>query len=239
MTRAPTSSRPSPSAARSPGFAGCLFANWGNFVSPTIFGLAQSAQIIIWVIVGGRGTLIGPIVGCIGIQWLTTAFGANQPSGSDWWAAITANAPLILGVILIALRAAGAQGPGADAWPIAAQRLLRWPMRRGAKLGLEAQAGGGGLMAAPLLQTRDLSMHFGGVHAVRHVNFTLAEGELRCLIGPNGAGKSTFFKMLTGQLQPTTARCCSAARTSPAPTPTRSRGSASASRPRCRACSTA
>ena len=84
------------------GFAGCLFANWGNFVSPTIFGLAQSAQIIIWVIVGGRGTLIGPIVGCIGIQWLTTALGANQPSGSDWWTKLTANAPLILGVILVA-----------------------------------------------------------------------------------------------------------------------------------------
>jgi branched-chain amino acid transport system ATP-binding protein len=57
-------------------------------------------------------------------------------------------------------------------------------------------------MAAPLLETRDLSMSFGGVHAVRNVDFTLAEGELRCLIGPNGAGKSTFFKMLTGQLQP-------------------------------------
>ena len=57
-------------------------------------------------------------------------------------------------------------------------------------------------MAAPLLQTRDLSMRFGGVQAVRNVNFALAEGELRCLIGPNGAGKSTFFKMLTGQLQP-------------------------------------
>jgi branched-chain amino acid transport system ATP-binding protein len=58
------------------------------------------------------------------------------------------------------------------------------------------------MMAAPILETRDLSMHFGGVHAVRHVDFTLAEGELRCLIGPNGAGKSTFFKMLTGQLEP-------------------------------------
>ena len=57
-------------------------------------------------------------------------------------------------------------------------------------------------MAAPLLQTRDLSVHFGGVKAVNDVNFTLAEGELRCLIGPNGAGKSTFFKMLTGQLEP-------------------------------------
>ncbi|MBV8926437.1 MAG: ATP-binding cassette domain-containing protein [Bradyrhizobium sp.] len=57
-------------------------------------------------------------------------------------------------------------------------------------------------MAEPLLQTRDLSMHFGGVKAVNNVNFALAEGELRCLIGPNGAGKSTFFKMLTGQLAP-------------------------------------
>ena len=85
------------------GFAGCLFANWGNFVSPTIFGLAQSAQIIIWVLVGGRGTLIGPIVGCVGIQWLSAALGSNQPSGgSDLWSKIFANVPLILGVILIA-----------------------------------------------------------------------------------------------------------------------------------------
>jgi branched-chain amino acid transport system permease protein len=63
------------------GMAGILFANWGAFVSPTIFGLAQSAQIIIWVIVGGRGTLIGPIVGCIGIQWLTAWLGTVQLGG--------------------------------------------------------------------------------------------------------------------------------------------------------------
>jgi branched-chain amino acid transport system permease protein len=83
------------------GYAGCLFANWGAFVSPTIFGLAQSAQIIIWVIVGGRGTLIGPILGCIGIQWLTAALGANAPAGGSGWAALIGNAPLILGAILI------------------------------------------------------------------------------------------------------------------------------------------
>jgi branched-chain amino acid transport system ATP-binding protein len=58
-------------------------------------------------------------------------------------------------------------------------------------------------MSAPLLETRGLGMRFGGVQAVRDVDFVLAERELRCLIGPNGAGKSTFFKMLTGQLQPT------------------------------------
>jgi branched-chain amino acid transport system ATP-binding protein/urea transport system ATP-binding protein len=54
-----------------------------------------------------------------------------------------------------------------------------------------------------VLETRDLSMHFGGVKAVDRVDFSLHENELRCLIGPNGAGKSTFFKCLTGQLVPT------------------------------------
>jgi len=84
------------------GYAGCLFANWGSFVSPTIFGLAQSAQIIIWVIVGGRGTLIGPILGCVGIQWLTAALGANAPSGIAGWQALLGNVPLILGAVLVA-----------------------------------------------------------------------------------------------------------------------------------------
>ena len=58
----------------------------------------------------------------------------------------------------------------------------------------------------PLLQAEGVSMRFGVVTAVDDVDFSLRECELRCLIGPNGAGKSTFFKMLTGQLRPTTGR---------------------------------
>ena len=57
-------------------------------------------------------------------------------------------------------------------------------------------------MSEPLLQTRGLTMRFGGVVAVDGVDFALQEAELRCVIGPNGAGKSTFFKCLTGQLRP-------------------------------------
>jgi ABC-type branched-subunit amino acid transport system permease subunit len=83
------------------GLAGCLFANWGAFVSPTIFGLAQSAQIIIWVIVGGRGTLIGPVVGSIAMEWLTTTLGANQTTGTGGLADLWSNAPLVLGAILV------------------------------------------------------------------------------------------------------------------------------------------
>jgi branched-chain amino acid transport system ATP-binding protein len=58
-------------------------------------------------------------------------------------------------------------------------------------------------VSPPLLETRGVVKHFGGVEAIRGIDFTLAEGELLCLIGPNGAGKSTFFKLLTGQIKPT------------------------------------
>ena len=54
-------------------------------------------------------------------------------------------------------------------------------------------------MSEVIVETRDLSMRFGGVLAINNVNFNLHEREMRCLIGPNGAGKSTLFKCLTGQ----------------------------------------
>ena len=56
-------------------------------------------------------------------------------------------------------------------------------------------------MTETVVDTRDLTMRFGGVLAVNNVSFSLKERELRCLIGPNGAGKSTFFKCLTGQIR--------------------------------------
>ncbi len=54
-----------------------------------------------------------------------------------------------------------------------------------------------------ILQTQGLTKRFGGLTAVDAVDFTLDEGELRCLIGPNGAGKSTFLELIVGQLTPT------------------------------------
>ncbi|HZF03005.1 MAG TPA: ABC transporter ATP-binding protein [Patescibacteria group bacterium] len=53
-----------------------------------------------------------------------------------------------------------------------------------------------------LLETRGLSKHFGGVHAVAGLDLTLAEGEVLGLIGPNGAGKTTAFNLLSGFLAP-------------------------------------
>ena len=60
--------------------------------------------------------------------------------------------------------------------------------------------------AAQLLRTEQLTVRFGGLTALDHINFEIQRGEIRAIIGPNGAGKSTFFNCLTGVLRPTSGR---------------------------------
>lgn len=73
------------------GLAGCFFTNWGAFISPTVFGLASSAQVLIYVLVGGLGTLLGPILGAVAIQYLISVIGTQG----------ALNANLALGVVLV------------------------------------------------------------------------------------------------------------------------------------------
>ncbi|CAM3516846.1 ABC transporter ATP-binding protein [Hydrogenibacillus schlegelii] len=56
---------------------------------------------------------------------------------------------------------------------------------------------------ARVLETKGLTIHFGGLTAVKDVDLYLDEGELVALIGPNGAGKTTVFNLLTGVYRPT------------------------------------
>ena len=54
-----------------------------------------------------------------------------------------------------------------------------------------------------ILETRGLTKHYGGVHALSEANFTLRKGEHVAIMGDNGAGKSTFVRQITGVEQPT------------------------------------
>lgn len=57
-------------------------------------------------------------------------------------------------------------------------------------------------MTQPLLDIKDLTLHFGGVRAVDNVTFDIKDNEIVALIGPNGAGKTTVFNILTGIYRP-------------------------------------
>ncbi len=53
----------------------------------------------------------------------------------------------------------------------------------------------------PSLETRDLTIRFGGHVAVDHVTCAFRPGELTAIVGPNGAGKTTYFNLISGQLR--------------------------------------
>jgi ABC-type branched-subunit amino acid transport system permease subunit len=73
------------------GLAGCLFANWAEIVTPSVFGLGQSAEVIIWTMVGGLGTLIGPMIGAVVLGILKIALGHQT----------TIDNSLVMGAILV------------------------------------------------------------------------------------------------------------------------------------------
>ena len=92
------------------GVAGLLFAST-SLVTPAMFGLGAAAQLLVWVVAGGLGTLIGPILGAVGIQYLTMqagALGAVHPALSR------VDSHAVLGAVLIAAVLAAPKG----LWPL-------------------------------------------------------------------------------------------------------------------------
>jgi urea ABC transporter permease protein UrtC len=79
------------------GLAGAFYASWAEIITPGLFSLAQSAEIIIWVIVGGVGTLIGPILGAMLLAWIKIGLGAQQVLNN----LIVSGTILILVVLLV------------------------------------------------------------------------------------------------------------------------------------------
>ena len=73
------------------GLSGALFANWSEIVTPSLFSLSQSAEIIIWCIVGGLGTRFGPILGAAGLAYLKFVLGQQSMIDNT----------LITGIILV------------------------------------------------------------------------------------------------------------------------------------------
>ncbi len=71
--------------------AGALYANWGEIVTPRLFGLTQSAEIIIWCIVGGFGTRLGPVLGAASMGYLKFLLGQQSLIDNT----------LVMGLILI------------------------------------------------------------------------------------------------------------------------------------------
>jgi ABC-type branched-subunit amino acid transport system permease subunit len=77
-----------------------------------VFSVVQSAQLIIWLMVGGAGTLLGPVIGAVAISWLTVKIGTQQ----------TVNANVVLGAVLLLFVLLVPRGVA----PTVTERLVPW-----------------------------------------------------------------------------------------------------------------
>ncbi|MEO8279888.1 MAG: branched-chain amino acid ABC transporter ATP-binding protein/permease [Ideonella sp.] len=198
-------------AASYAGFAGGLLGVMQAFMPPDAFMFHTSAQLVMQTVIGGVGTLFGPLLGAAVWLYLQDFLQSAFNLGASW--------ALVLGVIfvlLVCFLRRGVIGGIADLYHYLTnknQRVAREAAALSADDNLtvnesEVAAAAPGFRrpevagSGPILQVRGLSKHYGGLVANSNIDFSVNHGELRGVIGPNGAGKSTFFKMLTCEVKP-------------------------------------
>jgi branched-chain amino acid transport system permease protein len=202
-------------AALYAGLAGGLLGSFQSYMPPDAFSLETSGQLVVQTIVGGAGTLVGPLVGAAVWLWLRDNL-QLIPGLATLWKLVLGIAFIIL---VIGLRR-GICGEIAHGW----NERRNFKALRAAAVKTEAieahnADAATGVVAAiaditlPLAgpATRDgeialeacsLARHYGGLKAVDGVSFKVRRGSIHAVIGPNGAGKSTLFKMLLDEVSP-------------------------------------
>jgi branched-chain amino acid transport system permease protein len=171
---------------------GLLYVLQTGLVSPTLIGFTLSTQAVIWTAIGGRGTLVGPALGAIAIN-----YGQHELSGL-----FLASWQLALGVVLVMVVVFAPDGLYARFVALTRRGQKREDGGRQLVVAARPAAVETGPPNEKVLSLRGLSRSFGSYHALSDVSFDMARGQLIGLIGPNGAGKSTLVDVVTGRREP-------------------------------------
>jgi branched-chain amino acid transport system permease protein len=172
------------------GLAGYLGAVQFGYVNPAHMAWRESGRVLMVVILGGTGTLFGPVLGAFVFVLL-----------EDLLSGLTEHWLLIMGAIVVAvvlLLPNGIAGlllhmtrkrPRSESQPgnlISKPRIVDVAAREG-----------------PILETENLTKEFSGLVAVNLASLQFMAGKVHAVIGPNGAGKTTLINLLSGELSPT------------------------------------
>ncbi len=186
-------------------FAGALAGLGGGFLGATVqriplsgqlFVSFQSLRVVSMAVIGGLGTLFGPVLGAFWVEGLSAIF-----SGNELIPLFTSSIGLLILLLYF---------PGGLVQIGFALRdgLLGWLERRLPEEEASASATAppstisrkieGAERVPATLSARDISVRFGGNHAVNNVSIEVDDGEIVGLIGTNGAGKSTLMNAIGG-----------------------------------------
>lgn len=162
---------------------GAIMAPRWTYIDPAIaFNPTISFQVVIMALLGGAGSLFGPVLGVIPLVLLFEVLTATLPNHFS----------IVLGVIFVFIVMVLPNGViglfGAS---------HRWRVPAGGPAAARTDT-----TDAPLLAVDGVSKSFSGLRAVDGVSFTAAPGEIIGIIGPNGSGKTTLLNTLSGALRP-------------------------------------
>jgi branched-chain amino acid transport system permease protein len=176
-----------------------LLAYIEQFVNAESFGMGLTLLLLTGVMLGGSGTLWGPIVGMVPLIVLSFWVGPFSP-----YNAIALGVGLLAGSLLFP-----------DGIVVALGRPKRRSSRTKGAIGNDGKAAGHGAVLAqamemprrhakplPRMKASGIAKHFGGVAALEAVDLELQRGSLVGLVGPNGSGKSTLLNLLSGFISP-------------------------------------
>jgi ABC-type branched-subunit amino acid transport system ATPase component/ABC-type branched-subunit amino acid transport system permease subunit len=176
------------------GVAGAVYAYFLTFLNPLgAFNILTSVTVVLSALVGGRGTLWGPVAGAFIVSFASeaaTTYGGESQSRL-----------LMFGLALVVVVLFLPQG--------LLPALQRLPRKRAAveytdHAGAMADRVIGvrtrdvAVRDGPLLDLRDVHKAFGGLRALNGVSLEVPRGSITALIGPNGSGKTTLFNLVTG-----------------------------------------
>jgi len=169
--------------------AGGLFAGLQTYITPEAFTFELSLLFFIAILIGGRGSILGPLLGTI-LLTLLPEIAAPLAAWSTFLYAV-----LLLVIVLAMPGGIAALLDFASRRPLSANRAI---LPRPAALETLMRR----RVAQGRLRLQGIMLAFGGVRAIDGVDLEVAPGEVHGLIGPNGSGKTTTLNVVSGYYQP-------------------------------------
>jgi branched-chain amino acid transport system permease protein len=171
--------------------AGFGYVGFGAVAAPENAGFVFGTQLVVMVALGGRGTLIGAVIGAVVIEVASAYLSSSFPFV---WELIVG----IAFVVVIVVLPGGLLGGLRDLVRGIRRRIRPAPAIEAAPVLLATlkQASVAPDRNDVVVDVEGLSKHFGSLTVLSNISFSARQGELVSLVGPNGAGKTTLIRCL-------------------------------------------